>query len=231
MGQKHSLEDDLITFKLTSKQFARSAKKCEKNQAAQKEKLKKAIEQGNMEGAKIYAQNVIREKNQALNALGLTDFNLATILAKLGTNKLSNIPLGKTLTDLIQDSQWKTGHNCNCSTPHCNLNAHTDYNTRKTESEKYHRIFTKLSGKVSESELTTLLNTIQALAEAKQELKENQNTTKSSIRYITLIPSLKRSQAYGPRELNIKKEKEKSKPSHPRRTQPTSGYNGAGANP
>ena len=71
MGQKHSLEDDLITFKLTSKQFARSAKKCDKNMAAQKEKLKKAIEQGNMEGAKIYAQNVIREKNQSLNFLRL----------------------------------------------------------------------------------------------------------------------------------------------------------------
>ncbi len=71
MGQKHSLEDDLITFKLTSKQFARSAKKCDKNMATQKEKLKKAIEQGNMEGAKIYAQNVIREKNQSLNFLRL----------------------------------------------------------------------------------------------------------------------------------------------------------------
>jgi hypothetical protein len=32
--------DDLITFRLTSKQMARSAKKCEKNQAVQKEKLK-----------------------------------------------------------------------------------------------------------------------------------------------------------------------------------------------
>lgn len=64
MGNKHTLEDDLITFKLTSKQMARSAKKCDKNMATQKEKLKKAIEQGNMEGARIYAQNVIREKNQ-----------------------------------------------------------------------------------------------------------------------------------------------------------------------
>lgn len=99
--------------------MARSAKKCEKNQSINKEKLKKvrnaarpplrpcqrrqsdryccihqAIEQGNMEGAKIYAQvrctsdifllhvadvvccfyssqNVIREKNQALNFLRL----------------------------------------------------------------------------------------------------------------------------------------------------------------
>lgn len=71
MGQRHSLEDDLITFRLTSKQMNRSAKKCEKNMAIQKEKLKKAIEQGNMEGAKIYGQNVIREKNQNLNFLRL----------------------------------------------------------------------------------------------------------------------------------------------------------------
>ena len=76
MGAKHSLEDDLITFKLTSKQFGRSgensfhspnvevvpskfhiwldqhiicaAKKCDKNQVLQKEKLKKAIEQVRM---------------------------------------------------------------------------------------------------------------------------------------------------------------------------------------
>lgn len=71
MGAKHTLEDDLITFKLTSKQMARSAKKCDKNMAVQKEKLKKAIEQQNMEGARIYAQNVIREKNQSLNFLRL----------------------------------------------------------------------------------------------------------------------------------------------------------------
>jgi charged multivesicular body protein 1 len=71
MGAKHSLEDDLITFKLTSKQMARSAKKCDKNMELQKEKLKKAMKEGNMEGAKIYAQNVIREKNQSLNFLRL----------------------------------------------------------------------------------------------------------------------------------------------------------------
>jgi charged multivesicular body protein 1 len=41
MGGSHSLEEDLITFKLTSKQMARSAKKCEKNELIAKEKLKK----------------------------------------------------------------------------------------------------------------------------------------------------------------------------------------------
>jgi charged multivesicular body protein 1 len=34
--------------------------------------VKKAIEQGNSEGARIYAQNAIREKNQALNYLRLS---------------------------------------------------------------------------------------------------------------------------------------------------------------
>jgi charged multivesicular body protein 1 len=72
MGQKHSLEDDLIEFRLTSKQMLRSAKKCEKNMASEKVKLKKAIEQGNLDGAKIYAQNVIREKNQNLSFLRLS---------------------------------------------------------------------------------------------------------------------------------------------------------------
>lgn len=40
--------------------------------AVQKEKLKQAISKGNMEGARIYAQNCIREKNQSLNFLRLS---------------------------------------------------------------------------------------------------------------------------------------------------------------
>jgi len=35
-------------------------------------KLKRAIEQGNTEGARIYAQNAIRQKNQALNYMRLS---------------------------------------------------------------------------------------------------------------------------------------------------------------
>ena len=66
---KKDLMDDLIQFRMTSKQMMRSSKKCEKKQEVEKAKLKKAIEQNNKEGARIYAQNVIREKNQALNFL------------------------------------------------------------------------------------------------------------------------------------------------------------------
>ncbi|GLE04063.1 hypothetical protein PINS_up012974 [Pythium insidiosum] len=70
-SRKDKLEDELFNMKFTAKNLLRCAKKCEKNQAAQKTKLKKAIEQGNMEGARIYAQNVIREKNQSLSYLQL----------------------------------------------------------------------------------------------------------------------------------------------------------------
>ncbi|OQS01746.1 charged multivesicular body protein 1b-2 [Achlya hypogyna] len=70
--KRPTLEDELFKMKFTAKSLLRNAKKCDKNQAAQKAKLKKAIEQGNMEGAKIYAQNVIREKNQALSYLQLS---------------------------------------------------------------------------------------------------------------------------------------------------------------
>lgn len=67
MGNKVSLEEEMINLKIVSKQMARSSKKCEKNQKAALGKLKKAIEQGNHEGARIYGQDAIREKNQALN--------------------------------------------------------------------------------------------------------------------------------------------------------------------
>lgn len=71
MGNKQSvsLEDQLIDLKITSKQMIRSSKKCEKMEKTAIEKTKKAIKQGNSEGARIYAQDAIREKNQALNHL------------------------------------------------------------------------------------------------------------------------------------------------------------------
>ncbi|KAL7454338.1 hypothetical protein ACHAWC_005982 [Mediolabrus comicus] len=71
MGNKISLEEELVNLKITSKQMQRAAKKCEKNEKAAVNKLKKAIAQGNSEGARIYAQDAIREKNQALNCLRL----------------------------------------------------------------------------------------------------------------------------------------------------------------
>jgi len=72
MGNKVSLEDEMVNLRIVSKQMLRSSKKCEKNEKAALQKLKKAIQQGNHEGARIYGQDAIREKNQALNHLRMS---------------------------------------------------------------------------------------------------------------------------------------------------------------
>ena len=50
----------------------RASKKCTKNEKKAKKQLKSAMEKGNMEGARIYAANAIREKNQSLKFLQLS---------------------------------------------------------------------------------------------------------------------------------------------------------------
>ncbi|KAG0019321.1 Vacuolar-sorting protein SNF7 [Podila clonocystis] len=67
-----NLEKSLFQLKFTTKQLQRQAKKCTKDEGLEKAKLKKAIQQGNLEGARIYAANAIRKKNEALNLLRLS---------------------------------------------------------------------------------------------------------------------------------------------------------------
>lgn len=59
----------MFQLRFCAKQLERLSKKAEKEQAAQQAKIKKALQQGNVEGAKIYAENAIRKKNEALNFL------------------------------------------------------------------------------------------------------------------------------------------------------------------
>ncbi|KAF9398092.1 Vacuolar-sorting protein SNF7 [Mortierella sp. AD011] len=66
------LEYSLVQLKLTTRQLQLQSKKCVKEEGLEKTKLKKAIQQGNMEGARIYAANAIRKKNEALNLLRLS---------------------------------------------------------------------------------------------------------------------------------------------------------------
>ena len=72
MGQRVSLQEELINMKITSKQMVSASKKCEKNEKKYSKDVKKAIEKGNAEGARIYAQNAIREKNSGLNYLRMS---------------------------------------------------------------------------------------------------------------------------------------------------------------
>ncbi|KAI9851270.1 MAG: Vacuolar-sorting protein SNF7 [Thelocarpon superellum] len=65
------LEKALFNLKFTAKQLNRQAAKAGKDETAEKNKLKKAIQQGHTDIAKIYAQNAIRKQNERLNLLRL----------------------------------------------------------------------------------------------------------------------------------------------------------------
>eukprot|EP01052_Picozoa_sp_SAG31_P020046 SAG31_NODE_1489_length_8135_cov_3.382558_3_plen_64_part_00 len=56
-------------MQFTAKQLARISAKSEKDSVKEKKNVQKAIEKGNLEGARIYAANTIRKKNEALQML------------------------------------------------------------------------------------------------------------------------------------------------------------------
>uniref|UniRef100_A0A671WZK9 Charged multivesicular body protein 1B n=1 Tax=Sparus aurata TaxID=8175 RepID=A0A671WZK9_SPAAU len=62
----------LFQLKFTAKDLQRSSKKCDKEEKAEKVKVKKAIQKGNMEVARIHAENAIRQKNQSVNLLRMS---------------------------------------------------------------------------------------------------------------------------------------------------------------
>ena len=66
------MEKHLFNLKFASKQLLRDSKKAEKEEKVEKTKLKKAIEKGNMEVARIHAENAIRQKSQAVNYLRMS---------------------------------------------------------------------------------------------------------------------------------------------------------------
>ena len=66
------LESHLFNLKFTAKQLARQATKSEKQVKLEKIKLRKAIEAGNKDGARIYAENAIRHQNLYMNYLRLS---------------------------------------------------------------------------------------------------------------------------------------------------------------
>ncbi|KAL9023748.1 MAG: hypothetical protein Q9196_007002 [Gyalolechia fulgens] len=65
------LEKSLFNLKFTAKQLNRQAAKAGRDESAEKNKLKKAIQQNHPDIAKIYAQNAIRKQNERLNLLRL----------------------------------------------------------------------------------------------------------------------------------------------------------------
>ena len=59
-------------LKFTAKQLNRLSVKCSKEEKVEKGKIKKALEKDNQDGARIHAQNAIRQKTNAQNYLRLS---------------------------------------------------------------------------------------------------------------------------------------------------------------
>ncbi|GAU94460.1 hypothetical protein RvY_06231 [Ramazzottius varieornatus] len=66
------MEKHLFNLKFAAKEMDRYAKKCDKEEKVEKDKLKKAIQKNNLEVARIHAENAIRQKNQSLNFLRMS---------------------------------------------------------------------------------------------------------------------------------------------------------------
>ncbi|ORC92018.1 charged multivesicular body protein 1 [Trypanosoma theileri] len=80
----NQLLDLQFQLKFVAKQFAKNATRCEKEQKQEMAKCKRAMEKGNMDGARIFAQNSIRKKNESLNHLRLAA-RMDAVVSRLDT--------------------------------------------------------------------------------------------------------------------------------------------------
>ncbi|KAI4886922.1 hypothetical protein NFI96_030437, partial [Prochilodus magdalenae] len=87
----------LFNLKFAAKELERNAKKCDKEEKAEKAKVKKAIQKGNMEVARIHAENAIRQKNQSINFLRMSarvDAVAARVQTAVTMNKVTKSMAG-----------------------------------------------------------------------------------------------------------------------------------------
>ncbi|KAF6773919.1 hypothetical protein AHF37_07403 [Paragonimus kellicotti] len=61
------MENQLFNLKFAAKSLEREAVRCEKVEREEQSKIKNDLKKGNSEGARIHAENAIRNKNQALS--------------------------------------------------------------------------------------------------------------------------------------------------------------------
>lgn len=87
------LDKHLFNLKFAVKELERNSKKCEKEERNEKAKMKKAIQKGNTEVARIHAENAIRQKNQSVNYLRMSarvDAVASRVQTALTTSKVTN---------------------------------------------------------------------------------------------------------------------------------------------
>ncbi|KAI4465939.1 charged multivesicular body protein [Holotrichia oblita] len=89
--------EHLFNLKFAVKELERNSKRCEKEEKQEKAKTKQAIQKGNLEVARIHAENAIRQKNQAINYLRMSarvDAVASRVQSALTTRKVTNSMAG-----------------------------------------------------------------------------------------------------------------------------------------
>ncbi|XP_023013944.1 charged multivesicular body protein 1 [Leptinotarsa decemlineata] len=100
MGNEMSstaMEKHLFNLKFAAKELERNSKRCEKEEKQEKAKTKQAIQKGNMEVARIHAENAIRQKNQSVNYLRMSarvDAVASKVQSAVTTRKVTNSMAG-----------------------------------------------------------------------------------------------------------------------------------------
>ncbi|GJQ86406.1 Chmp1 [Trypoxylus dichotomus] len=92
-----AMEKHLFNLKFAVKELERNSKRCEKEEKQEKAKTKQAIQKGNLEVARIHAENAIRQKNQAINYLRMSarvDAVSSRVQSALTTRKVTNSMAG-----------------------------------------------------------------------------------------------------------------------------------------
>ncbi|KAH0642205.1 hypothetical protein KY290_033803 [Solanum tuberosum] len=110
MGNAEKLMNQIMELKFTSKSLQCQAQKCEKDDKFQKIRVKKSIEKGNMDNARIYAENVIRKRNEQMNYLCHSS-RLDVVVARLDTQaKMTTI--NKSISSIVKslESSLNTGN-------------------------------------------------------------------------------------------------------------------------
>ncbi|KAK9698245.1 hypothetical protein RND81_08G090900 [Saponaria officinalis] len=110
MGNTKKLMNQIMELKVTSKSLQRQSRKCEKKAKSEKLKVKKAIEKGNMDGERIYAENAIRKRTEQMNYLRLAS-RLGAVVSRLDT-QAKMLVIGKSMGNIVKslESSLNTGN-------------------------------------------------------------------------------------------------------------------------
>lgn len=93
------LMEQIFNLKFTAKQLNKSAAKCDKDNKSEKLKCKKAMEKGQTDIAKTYAENAIRKRNEQLNYIKLAS-RLDAVVSRLDTQAKMQM-VNKTMAGIV----------------------------------------------------------------------------------------------------------------------------------